>query len=491
MIRRDFCKSSLLLSAAAIGGSSLSAQAVPRASDEKPAKGPGVTHHVSEFIVNTKFSDIPQDIMELGKKSILDGFGLALAGSVSEIAPLVRQYLKSLSCSDGKASIIGTKMKVPPRFAAFANGVAIHSDDFDDTAMIAVNIVHATVPVLPPVFALCESGHRSGKDLLLAFHVGVEAGCKIAETISPRHFNDGYHPTGTIGSFSSAAACAKLLGLNVQQTSYALGVAAAEAGGLRDNFGSMTKPFQAGHAAENGSVAADLALLGWTSGEDILEAPRGFFRAEGGGFDPAAIINRLGNPWIFTSPGVLLKRFPCGTIQQPAMDEILRLVQQNSISAADVEKVDVGGDRIDVETLFHHRPTTALEGKFSMEFCLSILLLERKATLGQFNDATVQRADVQEMIRRVNFYVSPEVENKMGSNVLKITMKDGRVYTDHGRLAKGSPENPMSYDEVAEKFRGCAEFAKWPAQKTASVIKLVKLLETLPDVRQLTDALTG
>jgi 2-methylcitrate dehydratase PrpD len=491
MIRRDFCKNSLLGALAAMGGGSVSMLAARTASGEKALKGPAVTQHVSGFIVNTKFSDIPEEIRELSKKSILDGFGLALAGSNSTIAPLVRQYLKLLNCSEGKASIIGTKMKVPPRFAAFANGVAIHSDDYDDTAMIAVNIVHATVPVLPPAFALCESERRTGKELLVAFNVGVEAGCKIAEAISPRHFDDGFHPTGTIGSFCSAAACAKLQGLNALQTAYALGVAGAEAGGLQANFGSMTKPFQAGHACENGIVAADLALLGWTAAPDILESPRGFFRAAGGGFDASAIENRLGNPWIFASPGVLIKRFPCGTIQQPAMDEILRLVQLNNISASEVEKIDVGGDRNDYETLFHHRPTTALEGKFSMEFGLSILVLERKATLSQFTDAVVRRPDVQEMIRRVNYYISPDVENKMGSNVLKITMKDGRVFTDHGRLAKGSPENPMTYDEVAEKFRESAEFAKWPVPKAEAVIKLVRSLENLSDVRQLTDALTS
>lgn len=116
-------------------------------------------------------------------------------------------------------------------------------------------------------------------------------------------------------------------------------------------------------------------------------------------------------------------------------------------------------------------------------------MLERKATLSQFTDVVVQWRDVQEMIRRVNYYVSPDVENKMGSNVFKVTMKDGHVFTDHGRLAKGSPENPMTYDEVAEKFRGCTEFAKWPSQKTASVIKLVQSLEELTTVEQLTDAL--
>jgi 2-methylcitrate dehydratase PrpD len=126
-------------------------------------------------------TDVPEQIVEIGKKSILDRFGLALAGSTSITAPPVRQYLKSLNCSDGKASIIGTGIKVPPRFAAFANGVAIHSDDYDDTALISVNIVHAAVPVLPPVFALCEAGRQTGKDLLLAFLVGVEAGSKIVQ----------------------------------------------------------------------------------------------------------------------------------------------------------------------------------------------------------------------------------------------------------------------------------------------------------------------
>jgi 2-methylcitrate dehydratase PrpD len=491
MIRRDFCKSSILFSAATLANGSLSAVASASSPAQTTTKAPDVTRYVSEFIANTKFSNIPADVMELGKKSILDGFGLALAGSKASLAPLVQQYLKALNCTDGKASIIGTNVRVHPRFAAFANGIAIHSDDYDDTAINDVNVVHPTVPVLPPVFALCESGHRSGKELLTAFHVGVEAGCKIAQAISPRHFNDGFHPTGTIGSFCSAAACSKLLGLNAQQSAYALGIAAAEAGGLRDNFGSMTKPFQAGHAAENGSVAADLALLGWTSGEGILEAPRGYFRAAGGGFDAASIMNRLGNPWTYASPGVLIKRFPCGTIQQPAMDEILRLIQQNNIKASDVAMVDVGGDAIDVETLFHHRPTSGLEGKFSMEFCLSILLLDRKATLAQYTDSTVQRADVQDMIRRVNYHVSPDAENKMGSNVLKITLKDGRVFADKGRLAKGSPERPMSYDEVAEKFIGCAEFAQWPRRKTDSVIRLVRSLETLADVSELTANLTS
>jgi 2-methylcitrate dehydratase PrpD len=232
--------------------------------------------------VNAKYGDIPENVIALGKKTLLDGFGLALAGSASGIGPLIRRYIETLGFSDGKASIIGTSMKAPARFAALANGISIHADDYDDTG----SALHVAAPVLPAVFALCELGHRSGKELMLAFHVGVEVASKIGDAISPRHNGDGFHTTGTCGSFGSAAACAKLRGLSSTQTTYALGVAASEASGLRDNFGSMTKPFHAGHAAENGIVAADLAALGWTAADDILEAPLGFFQAAGGGFDP-------------------------------------------------------------------------------------------------------------------------------------------------------------------------------------------------------------
>ncbi len=492
MIRREFCKSSLVAAAAALSSGRVSTFAASAGPSQESSKAPGLTRYVSEFIVNTKYEDIPEDILALGKKSILDGFGLALAGSASAIAPLVRRYVETLGVPEGKASIIGTGMKAAPRFAAFANGVAIHSDDYDDTAMITATLLHATGPVLPPAFALSELGRRSGKDLMLAYHVGVEVGCKIAQAISPRHFQDGYHPTGTIGSFSSAAACAKLRGLNALQTAYDLGIAAAEAAGLRDNFGSMTKPFQAGHACENGVLAADLASLGWTAASDILEAPTGFFQAAGGGFDPGAIVNRLGKPWVFASPGVLIKRFPCGTIQQPFMDEMLRLIRENNIIAPDVAKVEVSGSRLDVDTLLHHHPTTGLQAKFSMEYCMSILLLERRAVgLSQFTDAVVQRLDVQDMIRRVNFDAVSQTNEKTGSKSLKILMKDGRVISGRVGFAKGSPENPMSYDEVTEKFRGNAEFAKWPAEKAASVVELVKSLESVSDVSRLTAALTS
>jgi 2-methylcitrate dehydratase PrpD len=497
MKRREFVKTSLVAAALAAGNERLSASPLPA---EDFPKAPGLTKYVSEFVVNTRYEHIPSDVLELGRKSILDGFGLALAGSGSVMGPLVREYVEGLGFAGAKGTIIGASVKAPARFAAFANGVSIHADDFDDTQLSAAKdrvyglLTHPSVSVLPASFALCELGHRSGKDFTLAYHVGVEVETKIAEAISPRHYNDGFHTTGTCGSFGSTSACARLRGLNAKQTAYALGVAAAEAGGLRDNFGSMTKPFHAGHAAENGTVAVDLAALGWTAADDILEGPLGFFQAAGGGFDPESIVDRLGKPWTFVSPGVSIKPFPSGSLTHPAMGEMLRLIRENDIKPGDVEKVDVGANHSMTTTLYHHRPTTGLEGKFSMEFCMSILILERRAGLAQFEDAVVQRPDVQQMIARINFYVDPEAEaagfDKMTS-ILKVHLKDGRVLPARAEFAKGSPSNPMSYDEVADKFRGCAEFVKWPKQKTETIIAFVRTLETAPDMSALTSLLSS
>lgn len=491
MKRRDFCKSSILGAGWTLGGAGLSSVQV---SPVEFPQAPGLTRYVSEFIVNTSYESIPQEVIALGKKSILDGFGLALAGSASSLAPLMKSYIVSLGLCSGKSSIIGTPLKVPTRFAAFANGSFIHADDYDDTQLAVAKdrvyglLTHPTVPVLPAAFALCEISGCSGKELLAAYNIGVEVECKIAEAISPRHYNDGFHTTGTIGVLGSAAACAKLRKLDAMKTAYTLGVAAAEAGGLRDNFGSMTKPFHAGHAAEGGVVAADLAALGWTAASDILEAEYGFFHAAGGGFDPAAIMDRLGKPWTLATPGVSIKPYPSGSLTHPAMGEMMRLIHQYEIKPAQVQRVDVGGNSRMVSTLLHHHPTTGLQAKFSMEFGVAILLLERRAGLGEYTDHVVKRADVQEMIQRVNFYVDPEAEqagfNKM-SSILKIRLQDGRVLSGRAESAKGSPSNPMSYDEVAEKFRGCAEYARWPAKKAAAVVEFVAKLETAPDLGRL------
>jgi 2-methylcitrate dehydratase PrpD len=489
MQRRDFGKRSLGLIAATAFVPSESVR--PSSNADDFPKTTGVTDYVGRFVTEARYEDIPAEVIELGKKSILDGWGLALAGSRAETGAISRRYVEQAGACSGKATIIGSAQKTSARFAALVNGISIHADDFDDTQLAAAKdrvyglLMHPTVPVLPAIFALAEQRAVSGKEWLLAYHIGVEVECKVAEAISPRHYQDGFHTTGTCGPLGSAAACAKLLKFDLAHTLNALGLAASHSGGLRENFGTMTKPFQAGHSAESGLVSAELVALGWTAAPQILEADRGFFHAYGRSYDPSAIMDRLGKPWTFTSPGVSLKPYPSGSLTHPAMTELARLVEVHKIKAEQVEKVDIGANHNMTSTLLHHNPKTGLEGKFSMEFCLAILLLEGKAGLSEFSDRVVQRTDVQEMIRRINFYVDPEAESagydKMAS-LLKIHLKDGSVVTGRADFAKGSPANPMSFEEAAVKFRGCAEFAEWPKAKMEKIIALTKTLETIPDM---------
>ena len=492
MLRRDFGKTSL-----GVLGSTFLAGSVGRASDAPSSdfpKAPGLTEYVGKFVASTKYEDIPGDVIELGKKSILDGLGLALAGSRAQTGPICREYVEHLGVCGGKATIIGSSKKTSPRFAAFVNGVSIHADDFDDTQLSGSKdrvyglLVHPTVPVLPALLALAENRTISGKELMLAYHLGVEVECKIAEAISPRHYEDGFHSTGTCGPFGSTAACAKLLQFDLSKIRNTFGLAASQSGGLRENFGTMTKPFQAGHAAESGLLSAELVSLGWTAAEQILEAERGFFHAFGGSFNPEAIMDRLGKPWTFVSPGISLKPYPSGSLSHPAMTELERLIEVNKLQAAQVEELDVGANHQMTTTLLHHRPKTGLEAKFSMEFCMAILLLRGRAGLSEFSDQVVQQADVQEMVGRINFYVDPEAESagydKMTS-LLKIHLKDGRVLAGRGDFAKGSPANPMTFDEAATKFRGCAHYAEWPRDKTENLITYTRALESMSDIRVL------
>ncbi len=463
-------------------------------------KTPGLTNYVGLFVTQTKYEEIPASVIELGKKSILDGLGLALAGSRAESGAISRQFVEQSGGCGGKATIIGSRQKTSPRFAALVNGISVHADDFDDTQLAAATdrvyglLMHPTVPVLPAIFALAEEHSVTGKEWMAAYHVGVEVACKIAEAISPRHYQDGFHTTGTCGPFGSAAACAKLFKFDLSKTLKAFGLAASQSGGLRENFGTMTKPFQAGHAAESGLVSAQLVALDWSAAEQILEADRGFFRAAGGSYDPSAIMDRLGKPWTFTSPGVSLKPYPSGSLCHPAMTELARLIVVHDIQASRVDKFDIGANHNMTTTLLHHHPKSGLEAKFSMEFCLAILLLERKAGLSQFSDKMVQRPDVQRMINRINFYVDPDAESagfdKMTS-LLKIHMNDGSVITGRADFAKGSPTNPMTFEEAATKFRGCAEFAEWPKAKTEKIIAFVTAIETAPDVSALSPLLTA
>jgi 2-methylcitrate dehydratase PrpD len=460
----------------------------------------GLTSYVARFVQGSALEDLPDTVIERSICSILDGFGLALAGTVSHPGRLVEQYLRTLGVlNDRGATVIGRPYKSHARFASFSNGVSIHADDYDDTQLAVAPdrvyglLTHPTAPVLPSALAMAERAGCSGADLLLAYNLGVEVECKVAEAINPRHYQSGFHSTGTCGTLGSAASAARLTNLDVEATARALSIAASQAAGLRENFGTMTKPFHAGRAAEAGVIAADLAGLGWSAATEILAAPRGFFAAAGGGYDESAIRDRLGAPWTFDRPGISIKPHPSGSLTHPAMTEMLRLIEDHHLRERGVVKVTVGTNTNMPNALIHHRPHNELEAKFSMEFCVAILLVEGRAGLGEFNDATVNREDVQEMIRRVDFVVDPEAEaagyDKMTS-IITVETTDGEVVRGRADFGKGSPDNPMSFEEVAQKFRGCADFAGWDSARADRIVSLVADIDHLADLRELSDCLS-
>jgi 2-methylcitrate dehydratase PrpD len=455
-----------------------------------------ITDYVAGFVVAAKSGDIPKDVQHLGKRSVLDGIGLALAGAASECGHIAQKYLENLGIASDKGStVIGGKLKFPARFAAFANGLAIHADDYDDTQLAIAKdrvyglLTHPTAPALPPVLALAERDRRSGADLMLAYQVGVEVECKVAEAIEPRHYQTGFHSTATCGSIGAAAGAAKLLGLDRDAMRRALSIGATQAGGLRENFGTMTKPFHAGRAAENGVVAAEIAALGFTASPNGLEADRGFFRAAGGGFSPEMIDGKLGEPWTFGSPGISIKPHPSGSLTHPGMSVMMELILRHDLKPQRVRRVKVGTNHNMPNALIHHRPKNELQAKFSMEFCMAILLLERKGGLEQFTDAVVNRPDVQAMIAKVNFGVHPEAEaagfDKM-TTIIEIELADGKLIRGQADFGKGSPANPMSDAELAEKFSQCAAWGGLTPAQAKAVLDLVWRIEEVKDVNELT-----
>ena len=458
------------------------------------ANGPeaGVTRYISAFASDLRFEEIPGDVLDRGALHILDSLGLALAGARAPVSRALHAHLAASGMTDGPVTILGTGSRAAGRFAAQANATAIHADNFDDTNPQASpdrnGGIHATGPVLAAALAVAESNGRSGRDFLTAFHAGVEVACRLNHAMAARHYEGGFHTTGTLTIFGATVAAARLSGLDADGLGHALAGAASRASGIRRNFGSMVEPLHAGCAAEDGVAVADLAARGVTGASEILEGPVGFFEAAGGGYDIEAIAGRLGAPWAFVDPGMWLKPYPSGALTHPAMACLSQLIDAHGIASDLVDGVRVTTNPRMRDTLIHHRPTTALQAKFSMEFCLSILLLDRQAGLGAFTDAVVRRDDVQEMIGRIQYdtFAQPEPDYTNVTTLLEIRLKDGRSFDGRADFAKGSSRNPMTREEVTQKFLECAAHAGWPDERARRIADAVDDIPNSPDIRALT-----
>jgi len=459
---------------------------------ENPAQE--LSAHIARFVTESRYEDIPAAVVDLGKIHILDTLACAVAGCVSPSSQIVRRYIAETGCS-GASSVIGTEMRVPARFAAFLNGVAIHADDFDDTAPQPSadrnGGMHSTGSVVAAALALGEPRRISGRDFMHAVHIGIEVSSKLNHAVAPRHYESGYHATSTINIFGIAMAAGRILGNDERALRRSLGIAASQSSGLRENFGTMVNPFHSGHAAESATVSAELAARDFTAAENILEAPRGFFNAAAGGFDPDAIIGRLGKPWGFESPGMWIKPYPCGALTHPAITAMLDLVRKENIAADQIARIKVQTNQRIANTLIHNRPRSALQAKFSMPYALAMAVLRRRVSLAEYGDEVVDEPAVQSLIERVDYtpYDTVEPGYTNVTTLLDVTLTDGRRFPVRADFGKGNPRNPMTFTDIEEKLRGCAHYGGWGAESVKQIVDRVADLDNCGDIAALTRVL--
>ena len=458
----------------------------------------GLTQDVVTFVYKTRYRDIPPEVIRLAQGFVLDGLGVTLAGSTEKGSRILQAHIRQ---AGGKmeSTVVGAGFMAAPAKAALVNGASGHAMDYDDTQLSTSKegvyglLTHPTVPVLSAVLAAGEKLKNSGQDLLLAYIIGVEVECRIADAINPRHYQAGFHSTATIGGLGAAMAVGKLLGLREEALARTLGMAGSMASGLRENFGTMTKPLHAGRAAENGVTAAQLAEKGFTSAHNILEAKRGFFNAMAGGYDESKIIGRLGHPYFMQEPGISIKPYPSGSLSHPAQDLILDLVKTHDLHADAIEAVEVGTNSNVPNALIYPMPKTALEGKFSIPFCMAIGVLERKAGIAQFTDRKVRDPKVVEFMKRVTLYVDQELEalgyDQVRSRV-RIKLKDEKTIDGRADVAKGHPLKPMSWGEIGEKFRDCASLVL-SRKNTEEALELVANLDRMRSLLPLMRVIAG
>jgi 2-methylcitrate dehydratase PrpD len=440
----------------------------------------GTTEEIASFLAATGVDDIPGEVLALAKRGVIDTLGVAIGAASHPVAGILTKTFPPATAGD--VSLWSGRGKANTLDAALSNGTLAHTLDFDDGG-VALTPMHPSTPVLAAVWSLAESRGLSGREILAAYVLGVEVECKLASAVSLTHYDHGWHSTAVIGSFGAAAGAGGLLGLNSDRLRTALGIAASMTGGLRANFGTMTKPLHAGLAARNGLMAAQLAQAGWTANQNALETKRGFFDVFQCG--EVGRLN-LGKPFHFQSPGVSIKRFPSCSATHHCIEAMIALKNEHQLSAAQIEHIQCSVHAVSVQAL-RKEPmvTTPEQGRFSLHFTLPLILLEGSVELKHFTPAYFGRKDIQELMHKVSIGVHPELETleskKKVFGQVDVTLKDGRRLSHRASQIRGRAPFPLTDGDVYAKFIGCAE----PALGEAKARELLGSLRNLDSQKQL------
>jgi 2-methylcitrate dehydratase PrpD len=447
---------------------------------------------LAKRINSLSFNALPAEAVHWAKVGILDTVGVTLAGAREDCTRIVEGI--ATRGATGPSLIFGGNRRTAPLEAALVNGTASHALDFDDMNNTLGG--HPSAPILPALIALADEIGASGRDFLAAYVAGFETECKVALGVHFYHYTKGWHPTATLGVFGAAAACAKLLKLSDDKTATALSIAASFAAGIKANFGTMVKPLHIGHCTRNGMFAALLARDGFSAGDRVFEHKQGFFNVFNGegNYDAGKILPAWAQPLDIVNPGIAIKQYPCCGSTHSALDAILKLTREHKPAADDIERVDVWTHTRRLEHTNRPEPKSDLDAKFSVQYCLTRALLDRRISIEHFEGRAYEEPAVRKLLPRVHAapYTTAQFpeDNHFGAEV-KITLRGGKVLAAKVDQPFGrTSENALPAGLLKEKFEDCAARAI-PRERVAPLYSAIQGFENLKDVRELTAILAG
>jgi 2-methylcitrate dehydratase PrpD len=430
----------------------------------------------------------PADARAAAARAFLDTIGVALAGAPEPAAKIAARVASA--DGSGPCAIVGTPCRASASNAALANGTAAHALDFDD--MCFVSLAHPSAPLVAAALAAGEAAGATGRALLDGYVVGFEIEGRLGRAMNPRHYQRGWHCTATLGTIGAAAAAARILGLDKDAAAHALAIAASEASGVKENFGTMVKPLHAGLAARNGIVAAQLARAGMIGSAAAIDGPQGMLTAldsERASLDDAA--GDLGVRWEIVDTGITVKLYPSCAGTHPTLDALLDLRRRHGIVAGDVEAIEIGVDPIVPTILIHDRPETGLEGKFSMPFCAAAAIVRGSVGIETFTEAGLRDPEILDVQSRVRMRVDPSLDPSalpLTQARVSVRLRGGRELTAIANGARGYPDRPASDAELDAKFLSCAA-AALRADAARTALEALRDIERASDVRLLTPLL--
>ena len=430
----------------------------------------------------------PASARERAAAAVLDTVGVTLAGASEPAARIVQHVITPIDGHVGACGVLGAGIRASATDAALANGTAAHALDYDD--MCFVSLAHPSAPLVAAALAAGELAHASGSALLDAYIVGFEIEGRLGRVMNPRHYQRGWHCTSTLGSIGAAAAAARLLGLDAGAANHALAIAASEASGLKDNFGTMVKPLHAGLAGRNGVQAALLAKAGMTGSAQALDGPQGFLAAmDSEGQSLLDVSADLGVRWEILDTGITVKLYPSCAGTHPTLDAILALRGLENFTDDEVERIDIDVDSITPTVLIYDRPVSGLEAKFSMPFCAAAAVVHGGVGIDTFDEVSLRDPRVAELMPRIAMHVDPSLDGKgpaLTQARITITLRDGRKVSREANGARGYPERPVSGEDLAAKFMTCARRIL-PDDVAQRALAMLQRIDGVDDVRKLTE----